>query len=158
MVNIMDTKRITKEGVYSELLSLKENGEEKNYYAVVDARNGGKFEVRAVLDHLGENTKAKCEIRAVAAGGAVVNLYGMVHIARGARGTDSFLKLKVLLLDNQSMAIAEPELSIENNDVKASHSASVGMVDEESVLYLMSRGLTKTEAENLLVEGFLRGD
>ena len=55
----------------------------------------------------------------------------------------------------ERLAILWPELEIEANQVKASHAASVGPVDEEQLLYLMSRGLGRAEAVDTIVRGFL---
>ena len=63
--------------------------------------------------------------------------------------------MKLLMLDNKSSAVAEPELEIKNNEVKASHSASVGRIDEEQLFYLESRGVEKHDAEKLIIKGFL---
>jgi Fe-S cluster assembly scaffold protein SufB len=64
--------------------------------------------------------------------------------------------MRILLLDKQSSAVAEPKLEIENNDVKASHAATVGKIDEDQLFYLESRGVNINEAKKLIVEGFLK--
>jgi len=51
--------------------------------------------------------------------------------------------------------LAEPELEIRNNEVKASHAASVGRIDEEQLYYLCSRGMERKEARRLIIDGFL---
>jgi len=108
-----------------------------------------------VADHLVAKTNGRVEVRGVVENGAKVKLVGLVKIAEGARETDSFLSLKLLMLDNRSYALAEPELEILNNDVKASHSASVGRIDKEQLFYLSSRGIAEVEAKRLIVNGFL---
>ena len=80
---------------------------------------------------------------------------GMIKIDKGANGVDDFLEMRLLLLDDKSQAVAEPKLEIETNEVKASHAATVGKIDEEQVFYLTSRGITGKEAERLIVDGFL---
>ena len=60
-----------------------------------------------------------------------------------------------MTLDKTARATAEPELEIEANNVKASHAASVGPIDGEQVLYLKSRGLNTSEAEQEIVNGWL---
>ena len=59
------------------------------------------------------------------------------------------------MMSDQARANPIPSLIIENNDVKATHSASVGQVDEEKMFYLLSRGLNRKEAERMIVTGFL---
>ena len=59
------------------------------------------------------------------------------------------------MLDQTSRAIAEPELEIEANEVKASHAASIGQLDYEQMLYLTSKGLNITQATDQIVNGWL---
>ena len=57
-------------------------------------------------------------------------------------------------LGDKTLANSIPSLKIDANDVKASHGATVGQIDEEHLFYLMARGLSRQEAEKLIVEGF----
>jgi len=95
------------------------------------------------------------EIRAVVRENAFLKLEGTIIIAKGAELVEGFLRQKVLLVGENARAVAIPELEIECNEVKASHAASVGRIDEEQIFYLMSRGLSKKEAEELIIEAFL---
>jgi Iron-regulated ABC transporter permease protein SufD len=58
------------------------------------------------------------------------------------------------MLSDESEADASPKLIINNHDTEASHSATVGQVDQEDMLYLTSRSIDPTTARNLMVEGF----
>ncbi len=95
------------------------------------------------------------EIRAVVMGDGYLKLKGIIIIEKGAELVEGFLRQKVLLVGKDARAEAVPELEIECNEVKASHAASVGRIDEEQIFYLMSRGLSKKEAEELIIEAFL---
>jgi len=108
-----------------------------------------------LAEHLVPDTKGRVEVRGVVENGARVKLVGLVRIGEGAVNTDSFLSLKLLMLDDKSFALAEPELEIRNNEVKASHAASVGRIDEEQLYYLCSRGMERKEARRLIIDGFL---
>lgn len=129
--------------------------EEKEIVGIVNARARGKYEmiVRAIHEK-GDNT-GRIKMRAVAEGGAMVNLVGEIVIKEGANKVDDFMDIKVLILDDKSSANVDPRLEIMANDVKASHAASVSMVDELQMKYLMSRGIRRREAMELLVSGFL---
>jgi Fe-S cluster assembly scaffold protein SufB len=87
-------------------------------------------------------------------GGGGVVMSGMIKTVRGA-GNRQFPGTESFTLDKTARAVAEPELEIETNNVKASHAASVGQVDKEQILYLMSRGLTKELAQDEIISGFL---
>ena len=78
----------------------------------------------------------------------------MIRIDKGASGTDSFVHDRVLHLDGKPRSNSIPSLVIDNDDVKASHGASIGQVDREQVFYLKTRGLNEKEAERILVDGF----
>jgi len=106
-----------------------------------------------IYDKVGQ--EGLVEIRAVVEEGGEFNAKGKIKIAKNVSGINAFLKFKVLLLGKNSRATVKPELEIESNDVKASHSASIGRVDEEQLFYLMSRGLSRQKAIELIVKAFL---
>lgn len=80
---------------------------------------------------------------------------GIGHILKKAKGADAQQESRVLMLSDQARGDANPILLIDENEVTAGHAASVGRVDPEEMYYLMSRGLHKTEAERLVIRGFL---
>ena len=130
-------------------------GEEKELIGLVLGREKGEYELEVIVDHLKGKTFGRVMIRGIAKNQADIKVTGTIIIAKKAQGVDDFLEMKLLLLDDQSRAWAEPKLEIEANDVKASHAATVGQVDKEQKFYLQSRGLNDKQAEELLVEGFL---
>ena len=106
-----------------------------------------------VYDQVGQT--GDVEIRAVVEEGGEFNAKGKIKIAKNVSGINAFLKFKVLLLGKNARATVDPELEIESNDVKASHSASIGKVDEEQLFYLMSRGISRKKSVELIVKAFL---
>src|SRR3989344_6065825 len=105
--------------------------------------------------HAAPNTKSNVNVRAVLRGRAQFSFRGNVRIEKGAKGADAYLRSDVLLFDDAKMGDDTPALEILEKDVKAGHAATVGKVDSEMLFYLMSRGLTKNQAEKMLVEGFV---
>ena len=79
---------------------------------------------------------------------------GLIKIEKTAQKTNSYLENHILKLGDKTLANSIPSLKIEANDVKASHGATVGQIDEEHMFYLMARGLSREEAERMIVEGF----
>lgn len=79
---------------------------------------------------------------------------GKVFVAVGASGTDGYQSNKNLLLSNDARIDTKPQLEIFNDDVKCSHGATVGQLEEEELFYLLSRGLSDNLARNLLTYGF----
>lgn len=148
-------KRYDKPGKWEVVIPFEKEGDEISWLGVIDAREPGEYELRVVADHVAQKTKGRITVKAVAGAGARVKITGMIKIRKEAQETDDFLELRVLTLDKTARAIAEPELEIEANNVKASHAASVGQVDKEQILYLMSRGLSEEIAKEQIVTGFL---
>ncbi|HAI22263.1 TPA: hypothetical protein DCP77_00150 [Candidatus Collierbacteria bacterium] len=154
----MENLRITKPGKHEIKLSLNKEGENLEWLGIIDARESGEYELNLVISHIAPNTFGRVVIKGVAENGARIAVKGLVKIEKQAQNTDSFLAMKILLLDKKSGATAEPELEIEANRVKASHSASVGKIDDEQLFYLRSRGIEETKAKNIIVNGFINFD
>lgn len=79
---------------------------------------------------------------------------GMIRVLKGAQGTDAYQTNRNLLLSEEAHADSLPNLEIEADDVRCSHGATVGQSDDQQLFYLMSRGLTREQAEKLIVVGF----
>lgn len=150
-----NVKKYDKPGKWEVIIPFEKMGEEIEWVGIMDAREGGEYELRVVADHRVAQTKGRITVRAVVGPDAKVKIKGMIKIRKEAQETDDFLELRVLTLDKSARAVAEPELEIEANNVKASHAASVGQVDKEQILYLMSRGLSRDKAQVQIVEGWL---
>lgn len=79
---------------------------------------------------------------------------GKVFVRENAHGTDAQQSNKNLLLSNDARVDTKPQLEIFNDDVKCSHGATVGQLEEEELFYLLSRGISPKLAKNLLTYGF----
>lgn len=79
---------------------------------------------------------------------------GMIYVAPDAQKTDGYQANRNLILSNDARADSIPGLEILADDVRCSHGATVGRIDEEPMFYLLSRGIPRLEAERLIVEGF----
>ncbi|MFH1145460.1 MAG: SufD family Fe-S cluster assembly protein [bacterium] len=106
--------------------------------------------------HEAPETYARVAVKAAIYAKGSLSLDGRLVIRKEAKGGDSYLLAKALLLSADAMAELKPYLEIATDDVKASHGASVGRLDEEQLFYLRSRGLEKEEAERILLAGFFK--
>lgn len=79
---------------------------------------------------------------------------GMIYVAPGAQKTDGYQANRNLVLDDQARADSIPGLEILADDVRCTHGATVGKLEQEPLFYLKSRGIPQHEAEQLVVEGF----
>jgi Fe-S cluster assembly protein SufD len=81
---------------------------------------------------------------------------GMIRVEEGAQKTNAYQENRNLLLSKTAHADSIPGLEILANDVRCTHGATLGQVDREQLFYLMTRGLTRAEAERLIVRGFFQ--
>jgi Fe-S cluster assembly protein SufD len=79
---------------------------------------------------------------------------GMIYVAPGALGTDGYQANRNLILTKGARADSIPGLEILADDVRCTHGATVGKIDESLLFYLLSRGIPKKDAEQLIVMGF----
>ena len=84
-------------------------------------------------------------------------LAARIHVLSGASKTVSETNLNNLLLSNTATIDAQPELEIYADDVKCSHGATVGDLDEDSLFYLISRGIDMQQARSMLMQAFFQG-
>ncbi len=77
-------------------------------------------------------------------------------IKKGAKNTDTYLKIACLVMSEHANVRAIPGLEIMEDAVKSGHGATVSAINENQVLYLQSRGLSRRKAEELIAEGFLK--
>jgi Fe-S cluster assembly protein SufD len=79
---------------------------------------------------------------------------GMIRVEKDAQRTNAYQENRNLMLSPTTHAVPIPGLEILANDVRCTHGATVGQVDREQLFYLMARGLSRSEAERLIVRGF----
>ncbi len=112
-------------------------------------------EIRTIVNHLVENTKSYQLIKSVLGKDSKAIYQGKIFVDSKAQKTDGYQLSKAILLDQSSEFNAKPELEIYADDVKCSHGSASGSLDENSIFYLMSRGLNYQQSKELLINGFL---
>jgi len=112
-------------------------------------------EIRTKTNHLYENTKSYQLIKSVIDDSSKSVYQGKIYVDSKAQKTDGYQLSKAVLLNEQAEFNAKPELEIYADDVKCSHGSASGSLDEDSIFYLMSRGLDQKTAKKLLINGFL---
>ena len=112
-------------------------------------------EIRTTVNHLTENTKSYQLIKSVLDDSSKAAYQGKIYVNSEAQKTDGYQLSKAILLDKASEFNAKPELEIYADDVKCSHGSASGSLNEDSIFYLMSRGLNYQQSRELLIDGFL---
>lgn len=143
------------------------NGKEKEIELFAELLEGARLQIIGIflggdyssvifntkVKHKGKNTWSRTDIRGVFRDHAIFKNDGLVTIAKGAKGADGYFSSKVLLFDD-AKGRSVPSLEIDENELKAGHSSTVGRPDENQMFYLRSRGLSEQDAETLLIAGF----
>ena len=118
-------------------------------------KDNQQHEIRTSINHLVENTKSYQLIKSVLGKESKAAYQGKIFVNQKAQKTDGYQLSKAILLDETSEFNAKPELEIYADDVKCSHGSTSGSLDENSIFYLMSRGLNYQQSKELLINGFI---
>jgi Fe-S cluster assembly protein SufD len=114
-----------------------------------------QHEIRSTINHLVENTKSYQLIKSILGKNSKAAYQGRIFVDSKAQKTDGYQLSKAILLDETSEFNAKPELEIYADDVKCSHGSASGNLSENSIFYLMSRGLNYKQSKELLINGFM---
>ncbi|MCC3381627.1 Fe-S cluster assembly protein SufD [Paenibacillus farraposensis] len=134
---------------------LKGNGSNSDAKVIAVGSGSQKLNYTTQAQHFGKNSASQMITRAVMREEASSIINGITKIEKGATKADGQQTERVLMLSPKARGDANPILLIDEDDVTAGHAASVGQVNREQVYYLMSRGISRAEAERLIIYGFL---
>ena len=107
-------------------------------------------------EHIAPNTTSDFAFKGALRDSARAVWRGMIRVEEGAQKTNAYQENRNLLLSKTAHADSIPGLEIMANDVRCTHGATLGQVDREQLFYLMARGLSRSEAERLIVRGFFQ--
>jgi len=133
------------------------NGEYSSAFVngIFSIKDNQQHEIRTTINHLVENTKSYQLIKSVLGKNSKAAYQGKIFVDQKAQKTDGYQLSRAILLDETSEFNAKPELEIYADDVKCSHGSASGSLDENSIFYLMSRGLNYQQSKELLINGFI---
>ncbi|PSQ54094.1 Fe-S cluster assembly protein SufD [Halobacteriales archaeon SW_8_65_20] len=143
--------RLSKSSVETHL---RGDGSETKIVGAFYGHEDQHFDIDARVWHRNENTTADLVTRGVIDDESRSVYEGVQDVGRDAWNTSSYQRENTLMLSDESEADASPKLIINNHDTEASHSATVGQVDESDMFYMGSRAIPERTAKNMLVEGF----
>ncbi|MDP4612005.1 MAG: Fe-S cluster assembly protein SufD [Opitutales bacterium] len=129
-------------------------GADVKMYSLTVAEDTQEFDQRTFQTHNAGNAVSDLLYKNALLDNSRTIFSGLIRVAEGAQQTDAFQTNRNLLLDPTAEANALPGLEILANDVKCSHGATTGNVDEDELFYMMSRGIAKRDAMKLMVFGF----
>ncbi|GIP38344.1 FeS cluster assembly protein SufD [Paenibacillus sp. J31TS4] len=142
-------------GVSDTTSVLKGDGSNSDAKVICVGTEAQKLNLTTRAIHFGKNSNSDMITRAVMRDEATAIINGITKIEKGATGANGQQTERVLMLNRKARGDANPILLIDEDDVKAGHAASVGQVNPEHIYYLMSRGISKEQAQKLIIYGFL---
>jgi len=122
----------------------------------VSASDGTQeFDARTLQDHASPHTYSDLLFKNALNDRARTIFGGLIRVEPHAHFTDAYQKVRNLLLSDEAEANSMPGLEILADNVKCSHGATSGQLDDDEMFYLLARGVSKAVAQQLLVGGFL---
>jgi len=109
----------------------------------------------AKMIHTAPNTTSNILSKSISLEGGISNYRGLIKTSPSAKNAKSYTQCDAMLLDNNSESNTYPTLDTQNNSATVSHEASIESLDEEKLFYMMSRGLSETQARSMMVNGFI---
>lgn len=134
---------------------LKGEGAIADILSVAFAGKNQHQDAGAKAIHLASNTSSKIVSKSISKDGGRTSYRGMVRVSPKAKNCKIKVNCDALLLDEKSRSDTYPTMKIQNDQVSMEHEASVSKISEDQLYYLQSRGLTKEEAERMIVAGFM---
>src|SRR5207302_948902 len=145
-------------GSYSRFESLSRlvgEGARSDLLAVAVAHRKQEFDARTLQDHVSPHTASDLLYKNALDDRARTTFGGLIRVEPHAHFTDAYQKVRNLLLSDDAEANSMPGLEILADNVRCSHGATSGQIEEDQLFYLRSRGIATKTAQRLLVTGFL---
>jgi Fe-S cluster assembly protein SufD len=120
---------------------------------VINGEERADFDVK--VNHLVPGCRSDVLVKGVAGDNASGSFSGMVYVARDAQHTEAYQQNRNLLLSDTAQITTSPQLEIYADDVKCSHGATVGQMNDDAIYYMRQRGLSEAQARGLQMTGFV---
>ena len=154
---LLNTLVVTLGGDYSrtwkECTMAGENAQ-SYMYGLYFSHGDQRFEHWTLQDHVAPHCTSDLLYKGALSDTSQALYYGTIHIRPNAHHSDAYQANRNLALSDKARALPNPQLEIENNEVRCTHGATVGRVSDEHLFYLRSRGIPEDEARKLIVFGF----
>ena len=154
-VEWVDANTGSRKTVKFPAIYLRGEGARAEVISVAVAGRGQHQDTGAKAIHLAPNTTSRIVSKSVSKDGGRATYRGQLKVAPGATGVTASVRCDALMLDDESRSDTYPYIDIQEDDTTMTHEATVGKISQDQIFYLMSRGLTENEAQNLVIQGFL---
>ena len=143
-------------GTFEANIYLEGEGAKGTWKTASIASGDSRKVINANLFHQHPHSEGLTENYGITKGTSRLGFCGTSTIAKGAYGSSTRQSAKIIVFDEHSQGKCSPILVIDENDVKASHAAIVGKLNDEHIFYLCSRGLSLEQAKRLITLGYLK--
>ena len=140
---------------FESLSRLIGEGGRSDLLAVAVAKDQQEFDARTLQDHVSPHTASDLLYKNALDGRARTTFGGLIRVEPHAHFTDAYQKVRNLLLSDDAEANSMPGLEILADNVRCTHGATSGQVDEDELFYLRTRGISTKVAQRLIMTGFL---
>ena len=134
---------------------LMEPGAKGDILSIAYAGDGQVLDAGGKAVHVAPNTSSKIISKSISQHGGRTSFRGLLKIYKGAERSKSAMRCDALILDQESRSDTYPTIEIEEEQVNLGHEAVVSRIGEDQLFYLMSRGLSESEAAGMIVSGFI---
>jgi Fe-S cluster assembly scaffold protein SufB len=135
-------------------IDLKGEGAKADLFGLTLTRSHERSNLKTIINHLKPQTFSSQLFKNVLWDESKASFQGSVAVAKGASESHSEQLNKSLMMGDRCKMISEPILLIDNNDVKCTHGATIGQLDEDQIFYLQSRGIPVQRAQTMMAHGF----
>lgn len=126
-----------------------------DYIGIAFAGKGQDQDTGTKVYHLAPNTTSTVKAKSISKDGGITTYRGLLKISKGAINSKANVQCDALMMDNISVSNTVPYIEIKEEKVDVGHEATVGRISQEQLFYLMSRGLNKEQATQMIVSGFI---
>ena len=133
---------------------LKGDNSHCEFTGITFAGKGQNLDTGAKMIHVGKNTSSYIDTKSISKSGGISTYRSSVIIEKSAKNAKASVSCASLMLDSESRSDTIPSMTVKTSDADVGHEAKIGRISDEAVFYLMSRGISESEARAMIVSGF----
>ena len=137
------------------IIELKERGAHCDLRGVYLADQKNHIDHHTIIEHEDEHCTSNELYKGILSGKSTAVFNGRIHVHKAAQKTDAIQSNQNLLLSDDAIIHTKPELEIYADDVKCTHGATIGRLDEKGIFYLRARGIKREEAQKMMMRAYI---
>lgn len=154
IISVAESPAADRFGLASDILLTGEGATCKISGAVL-CHGSNASDIRLDIRHIAAGCSSTQSFRTIAAGNAKCSFHGKIIVSVGAQKTEAYQESHSILLSENAKVETLPQLEIYADDVKCSHGATIGKLDENEIFYMRSRGISEKQASEMLLHAFI---